>query len=394
MRSLNNKGVLLGIFGVVLLCFSNCKENKQTLKQNNTVIPEATFNSNLLDSSFDTIIEGKAVKLCWLKTPNLKLAITNYGGRLVGLWTRDKSGQFTDVVIGRGSTRAYIEGPESYFGATIGRVGNRIAKGKFTINEKEYTIIPNNNENALHGGEHGFQDKVWNAQQPNGHTLILSYTSPDMEEGFPGTLMAKVTYTLTENNSLLMQYEATTNKPTIVNLTNHAYFNLNGEGSGSILNHQLQIHAEKFTPVDTHLIPTGELRNIADTPFDFSKPHAIGDRIKMDNEQLTFGGGYDHNFVVNSKKLNEMKHAARVVGDKSGIVMDVFTKEPGIQFYSGNFMKSENRLKSGAKDDFRSAFCLETQHFPDAPNQLNFPTILLNPFETYHTVSEYAFSIL
>ncbi|MFT6994444.1 MAG: aldose 1-epimerase [Maribacter sp.] len=394
MRSLNNKGVLLGIFGVVLLCFSNCKENKQTLKQNNTVIPEATFNSNLLDSSFDTIIEGKAVKLCWLKTPNLKLAITNYGGRLVGLWTRDKSGQFTDVVIGRGSTRAYIEGPESYFGATIGRVGNRIAKGKFTINEKEYTIIPNNNENALHGGEHGFQDKVWNAQQPNGHTLILSYTSPDMEEGFPGTLMAKVTYTLTENNSLLMQYEATTNKPTIVNLTNHAYFNLNGEGSGSILNHQLQIHAEKFTPVDTHLIPTGELRNIADTPFDFSKPHAIGDRIKMDNEQLTFGGGYDHNFVVNSKKLNEMKHAARVVGDKSGIVMDVFTKEPGIQFYSGNFMNSENRLKSGAKDDFRSAFCLETQHFPDAPNQLNFPTILLNPFETYHTVSEYAFSIL
>lgn len=394
MRSLNNKGVLLGIFGGVLLCFSNCKENKQTLKQNNTVIPEATFNPNLLDSSFDTIIEGKAVKLCWLKTPNLKLAITNYGGRLVGLWTRDKSGQFTDVVIGRGSTRAYIEGPESYFGATIGRVGNRIAKGKFTINEKEYTIIPNNNENALHGGEHGFQDKVWNAQQPNGHTLILSYTSPDMEEGFPGTLMAKVTYTLTKNNSLLMEYEATTNKPTIVNLTNHAYFNLNGEGSGSILNHQLQIHAEKFTPVDTHLIPTGELRNIADTPFDFSKPHAIGDRIKMDNEQLTFGGGYDHNFVVNSKKLNEMKHAARVVGDKSGIVMDVFTKEPGIQFYSGNFMNSENRLKSGAKDDFRSAFCLETQHFPDAPNQLNFPTILLNPFETYHTVSEYAFSIL
>lgn len=394
MRSLNNKGVLLGIFGVVLLCFSNCKENKQTLKQNNTVIPEATFNSNLLDSSFDTIIEGKAVKLCWLKTPNLKLAITNYGGRLVGLWTRDKSGQFTDVVIGRGSTRAYVEGPESYFGATIGRVGNRIAKGKFTINEKEYTIIPNNNENALHGGEHGFQDKVWNAQQPNGHTLILSYTSPDMEEGFPGTLMAKVTYTLTKNNSLLMEYEATTNKPTIVNLTNHAYFNLNGEGSGSILNHQLQIHAEKFTPVDTHLIPTGELRNVADTPFDFSKPHAIGDRIKMDNEQLTFGGGYDHNFVVNNKKLNEMKHAARVIGDKSGIVMDVFTKEPGIQFYSGNFMKSENKLKSGAKDDFQSAFCLETQHFPDAPNQLNFPTTLLNPLETYRTVSEYAFSSL
>ncbi|MFT6934595.1 MAG: aldose 1-epimerase [Maribacter sp.] len=387
MRSLNYKGVLLGIFGVVLLCFSNCKEN-------NTVIPEATFNSNLLDSSFDTIIEGKPVKLYWLKTPNLKLAITNYGGRLVGLWTPNKSGKFTDVIVGRGSTRAYVEGPESYFGATIGRVGNRIAKGKFTINQKEYTIIPNNNENALHGGEHGFQDKVWNAHQPNVHSLILSYTSPDMEEGFPGTLIAEVTYTLTENNSLLMEYEATTNKATIVNLTNHAYFNLNGEGSGSILNHQLQIHAEKFTPVDTHLIPTGELRNVAETPFDFSESHTIGKRIEMVNEQLAFGGGYDHNFVLSKHKPNAMKHAAKVIGDKSGIVMDVYTKEPGIQFYSGNFMNSENILKSGAKDDFRSAFCLETQHFPDAPNQLNFPIILLNPFETYRTVTEYAFSIL
>jgi aldose 1-epimerase len=387
MRSLNYKGVLLGIFGVVLLCFSNCKEN-------NTVIPEATFNSNLLDSSFDTIIEGKPVKLYWLKTPNLKLAITNYGGRLVGLWTPNNSGKFTDVIVGRGSTRAYVEGPESYFGATIGRVGNRIAKGKFTINQKEYTIIPNNNENALHGGEHGFQDKVWNAHQPNVHSLILSYTSPDMEEGFPGTLIAEVTYTLTENNSLLMEYEATTNKATIVNLTNHAYFNLNGEGSGSILNHQLQIHAEKFTPVDTHLIPTGELRNVAETPFDFSESHTIGKRIEMVNEQLAFGGGYDHNFVLSKHKPNAMKHAAKVIGDKSGIVMDVYTKEPGIQFYSGNFMNSENILKSGAKDDFRSAFCLETQHFPDAPNQLNFPIILLNPFETYRTVTEYAFSIL
>jgi aldose 1-epimerase len=387
MRSLNYKGVLLGIFGVVLLCFSNCKEN-------NTVIPEATFNSNLLDSSFDTIIEGKPVKLYWLKTPNLKLAITNYGGRLVGLWTPNKSGKFTDVIVGRGSTRAYVEGPESYFGATIGRVGNRIAKGKFTINQKEYTIIPNNNENALHGGEHGFQDKVWNAHQPNVHSLILSYTSPDMEEGFPGTLIAEVTYTLTENNSLLMEYEATTNKATIVNLTNHAYFNLNGEGSGSILNHQLQIHAEKFTPVDTHLIPTGELRNVAETPFDFSESHTIGKQIEMVNEQLAFGGGYDHNFVLSKHKPNAMKHAAKVIGDKSGIVMDVYTKEPGIQFYSGNFMNSENILKSGAKDDFRSAFCLETQHFPDAPNQLNFPIILLNPFETYRTVTEYAFSIL
>ena len=393
MISLNNKGVLLGILGVALLCFTNCKENKQTLKQKNTVIPGA-FNSKVLDSSFDTIIKGKHVKLYWLKTPQLKLAITNYGGRLVGLWTRDKSGKFTDVIIGRGSTKEYVKGPESYFGATIGRVGNRIAKGKFTIKKKEYTILPNNNVNALHGGEHGFQDKVWNAHQPDVHTLTLNYTSPDMEEGFPGTLIAEVTFTLTKNNSLLMEYKATTNKPTIVNLTNHAYFNLNGEGSGSILNHKLQIHAEKFTPVDTHLIPTGELRNVAETPFDFSESHTIGKRIEMNNEQLVFGGGYDHNFVLSKHKPNVMKHAAKVIGDKSGIVMDVYTKEPGIQFYSGNFMNSENILKSGAKDDFRSAFCLETQHFPDAPNQLNFPAILLNPFETYRTVSEYAFSIL
>ena len=256
----------------------------------------------------------------------------------------------------------------------------------------EYSVVPNNNENALHGGENGFQDKVWDAEQPDTKTLILRYTSPDMEEGFPGNLTVKVTYSLTDNRAVRMEYEATTDKATVVNLTNHTYFNLNGEGSGSILNHSLQLYADQFTPVDQGLIPTGELKNVKGTPFDFKDFNTIGSRIDEEDRQLAFGGGYDHNFVLNGTKSNGMNHAATVVGDKSGIVMDVYTLEPGIQFYCGNFMDSENTLKSGAKDDYRTAFCLETQHFPDSPNQQGFPSITLRPGEVYHTVSAYKFS--
>jgi aldose 1-epimerase len=321
------------------------------------------------------------------------MAMTNYGGRIVGLWTTDKNGKMTDVVIGRGSAKAYVEGPESYFGATIGRVGNRIAKGKFKIDGKEYSITPNNNENALHGGEHGFQDKVWEADLTNDYTLVLQYTSPDGEEGFPGELDAKVTYSLIDDQTLRIEYVATTDKPTVVNLTNHAYFNLNGEGSGTVLDHQVQIFAEQFTPVDKGLIPIGKLRDVENTPFDFTSPHTIGERIDSDNEQLKFGGGYDHNYVLGSKRANGMNHAAKVIGDQSGIVMEVFTEEPGVQFYTGNFMNSENTLKSGAKDAKRTAFCLETQHFPNAPNHPEFPSIELQPGDTYSTVTEYTFSV-
>jgi len=354
---------------------------------------EKTVETSLKESDFDTEIDGKPVNLYWLKNGDLQVAMTNYGGRIVGLWTPDQNGKMTDVVLGRGSTEAYVDGPELYLGATIGRVGNRIAKGKYEVGGKEYSIFLNNNENALHGGEHGFQDKVWEADQPNDYTLVLEYASPDGEEGFPGTLDTKVTYSLIDGHTLKIEYEAETDKPTVVNLTNHAYFNLNGEGSGSILDHQLQIYADEFTPVDGGLIPSGEMRKVEGTPFDFTSPHTIGERIDADNEQLEHGGGYDHNYVLGSKKENGMNHAAKVIGDKSGIVMQVYTEEPGVQFYTGNFMASENSLKSGAKDAKRTAFCLETQHFPDAPNHPDFPSIELKPGETYNTVTEYTFSV-
>ncbi len=388
-----NKMYSIGFLAVTMLLVS-CKESKEKedMKEETKAASEATFEIPLNASDFETEIDGKPVELYTLKRGELQMAMTNYGGRIVGLWAPDKNGKMTDVVIGRGSLRAYIDGPESYFGATIGRVGNRIAKGKFKVQGKEYSIKPNNNANALHGGENGFQDKVWEANMPNDYTLVLRYTSPDGEEGFPGELDAKVTYSLVDDHTLKMEYEASTDKATVVNLTNHSYFNLNGEGSGSILDHEIQIYADKFTPVDEGLIPTGELRDVEGTPFDFTSPHTIGERIDSDNEQLKFGGGYDHNFVLGSKRGNGMNHVAKVMGDQSGIIMDVYTEEPGVQFYTGNFMDSKNALKSGAKDGKRTAFCLETQHFPDAPNHPDFPSIELKPGETYNTVTEYSFS--
>ncbi|MER3373306.1 MAG: aldose epimerase family protein [Allomuricauda sp.] len=374
---------------IVLLCIS-CK-TKQEKKIKSDALPTAIV-SILKDKDFNTTIGGKSVKLYWLQRKDLKMAMTNYGGRIISLFVQDKNGNAIDVNIGRSSIKEYMESPEAYFGATIGRVGNRIANGRFSISGNKYTLPTNDNKNTLHGGYKGFQDVVWDAEQPNGHTLILTYTSPDMEEGFPGNLQTRVTYSLTEDNAVTIEYEATTDKPTVVNLTNHAYFNLNGEGSGSILNHKLQIDADRFTPVDAGLIPTGELREVASTPFDFRKPHTIGKRIEAVNEQLEFGKGYDHNYVLNRDE-NGLHKAAKVVGDKSGVVMEVFTEEPGIQFYSGNFLASKNTLKSGAKDDFRTAFCLETQHFPDTPNHPEFPSIQLNLGETYHTVTEYRFSV-
>ena len=380
---------------IAVMALMACKNtNKKEINPETANINTRTAVENTLQQkNFDTIIDGKPVKLYWLENKDLKMAITNYGGRIVALWTPDQHGDLVDVSIGYDNIKDYVESDESYFGATIGRVGNRIAKGKFSLDGTAYSVVPNNNENALHGGEHGFQDKVWDAEQPNPKTLVLRYTSPDMEEGFPGNLVVKVTYSLTDTNTVKMEYEATTDKTTVVNLTNHTYFNLNGEGSGSILNHSLQLYADQFTPVDRGLIPTGELKDVQGTPFDFREPHTIGERIGEEDRQLEFGGGYDHNFVLNGTKFNGMNRAATVVGDASGIVMEVYTQEPGIQFYCGNFMASENTLKSGAKDDYRTAFCLETQHFPDAPNQPEFPSIILRPGEVYHTVSEYKFTV-
>lgn len=381
---------LLIFIGVVTSCKENTDQKK--IKDVENKAAATNFNSHLKGASFDTIINDKPVKLYWLKNQQIKLAITNYGGRFVGLWVLDKNLDYTDVVVGFEKIEDYINSTEPYFGATIGRVGNRLAKGKFEINGKQYQTSINNGPNALHGGKNGYQNVVWEAQQTNDSTLVLTYLSPDMEEGFPGNLQNKVTYSL-DNNVVKMDYEATTDQPTLVNLTNHAFFNLNGEGSGTILNHQLQIYADAYTSIDADLIPTGNIESVKDTPFDFNNPQNIGEQISVDNEQLKNGAGYDHNYVLYKKNKGRLYHAATVIGDESRIKMDVYTQEPGLQFYSGNFMQSKNTFKTGVKDDFRTAFCLETQHFPDAPNQPNFPSIILNPEDTYHSHSEYRFTI-
>ena len=344
--------------------------------------------------NFETTIDGKQTDLYILKNHSgMQAAITNYGGRLVSLLVPDKNGKLTDVVVGFKSVKDYENSTEPYFGATIGRFGNRIAKGKFTLDGKQYTLFTNNGANTLHGGKKGFQAVVWDANQVNDSTLELTYLSKDMEEGFPGNLNVKVTYSLTPNDGFKCEYEATTDKKTVINLTNHAFFNLNGEGRGSILNHTVKIYADKYTPVDTGLIPTGKLAPVAGTPFDFTKPTTIGERIEADNEQLKNGNGYDHNFVLNGTKVDGLNHAATVIGDKSGIVMNVYTEEPGLQFYSGNFMQGKNIFSNGSKDDFRTAFAMETQHFPDSPNQSSFPSTELKPGDVYKTSTVYVFSV-
>jgi aldose 1-epimerase len=298
-----------------------------------------------------------------------------------------------DVVVGFESVQKYVSSKEPYFGATIGRYGNRIAKGKFNLDGKTYTLALNNGRNTLHGGKKGFQNVVWDAEMIDANAVRFSYLSKDGEEGYPGNLNVKVTYTLTDNDELQIEYEATTDKRTVVNLTNHAFFNLNGEGSGTINNHVLQINADQYTPVDSTLIPTGKIEPVAGTPFDFRKPATIGARLEEQNDQLKFGKGYDHNFVLNANPSQGLNHAATVVGDQSGITMQIFTEEPGLQFYGGNFMKSKNTFKNGSKDDFRTAFCLETQHFPDSPNEPSFPSTVLDPGKKYQTKSVYKFSV-
>jgi aldose 1-epimerase len=372
-------------------CGNGNKENSTTSEQKSD--STNVINVTLPDrKAFQDTIDGKMTDVYILKNKNgMTAAVTNYGGRLVGFWVPDKNGKMTDVVVGLGSVQEYVTSTEPYFGATIGRYGNRIANGKFSLDGKEYTLFKNNGPNTLHGGKKGFQYVVWDANQPNDSTLELHYLSKDMEEGFPGNLDVRVTYSLTGNNELKFDYIATTDKKTVVNLTNHAFFNLNGEGSGTINNHVLQINADQYTPVDSTLIPTGKNETVQGTPFDFKNPTAIGARINdTANIQLKNGAGYDHNFVLNGTGL---KQAAIVTGDRSGIVMAINTQEPGLQFYGGNFMKSKNTFKGGAKDDFRTAFCLETQHFPDSPNQPGFPSTVLEPGKTYQTTSVYQFSV-
>ncbi|MBL7871486.1 MAG: galactose mutarotase [Cyclobacteriaceae bacterium] len=321
----------------------------------------------------------------------LVAVITPFGGKVMSLWVPDKTGKLGDVVLGYDLADEYING-NPFFGALVGRYGNRIARGKFSLDGKEYQLATNNGTNALHGGPGGFHNVLWQKKNITSNQVVLTYLSNDGEEGYPGTLNTQISYTLTDDNELMIDYEAVTDAPTIVNLTHHSYFNLAGEGNGDILNHLMMIHAEKFLPVDTGLIPTGELNVVKGTPFDFTKPTPIGQRINEIDEQLKNGKGYDHNWVL-KKNGNELSLAATVAEPTSGRMMEVWTTEPGLQFYSGNFLDGTNIGKGGKKYNYRTGFCLEAQHFPDSPNHPNFPSTILKPGETYRQKTIYKFKI-
>lgn len=342
---------------------------------------------------FGKTADGTPVDIYTLtNTKGVEARIMTYGGIVVSLKVPDRNGKFDDVELGFDSLDPYLKG-HPFFGALVGRYGNRIGKGKFTIDGKEYSLLVNNGENHLHGGKLGFDKKVWKAKSgksADGPTLELKYTSADMEEGYPGKLDVTVVYTLTEDNGLKIDYTAKTSKPTHVNLTNHSYFNLAGAGNGLILDHEMMINADNATKVDKGLIPTGEIVSIKGTDMDFTKPVKIGARIDSTMEQLAWGIGYDHNYVINGGGKS-LTMAARVYEPTSGRVMEVFTTEPGVQFYTGNHL-AVPAGKGGKPYPKRSGFCLETQHYPDTPNKPNFPTTLLKPGETYRTTTIYKFS--
>ena len=341
---------------------------------------------------FGKMPDGTPVEIFTLNDGAYEARIATYGGVVVSLKVPDRSGNRADVVLGFDNLDGYVTNfngtSDAFFGAIIGRYANRIAHGTFTLDGKKYSLPLNNGENSLHGGPHGFNNVVWKAK-PIANGVELTYLSKDGEAGYPGNLSAMVRYTLIKSD-LRIEYSATTDKDTVVNLTNHSYFNLAGQGN--ILNHQLTLHASRFTPVDAGLIPTGELKPVESTPFDFRKPTAVGARINADDEQLHLGHGYDHNWVLDSGG-EKMAEAAEVYDPSSGRVLKVLTDQPGIQFYSGNFLDGSIKGKGGRPDELHAALCLETQHFPDSPNHPDFPTTELKPGQRYHTVTVYRFSV-
>lgn len=390
--NINLKSISAGLFVAGIVGLTACNQAPKSGSAGTTADTAAVTYAIPDSAGFQDTIEGKKVELYTLKNKNgMEAAFTNFGGRLVSLLVPDKKGKMVDVVEGFDSVKTYQEAADAFYGATIGRYGNRIGKGQFKIDGKSYQLTINNGANTLHGGKVGFDSHVWDAKKLNDQSIEIDYLSKDGDQGFPGNLKVKVIYALQDDNSMKISYEATTDKPTVINLTNHAYWNLNGCGSGTILNHVLQINADNYTPVDTALIPTGKIEAVKGTPFDFNTPTAIGLRIEQLNIQLKCGKGYDHNFVLNKHDLSQP--ITTVIGDKTGIQMQVFTEEPGIQFYSGNFMAGKHTVKGGAKDDHRTGFCLETQHFPDSPNEPSFPSTELKPGQTYKTVSIYKFSV-
>lgn len=344
-------------------------------------------------TTFGTTPDGD-VDLFSLKNKNgMEVKITNFGGIITSIIVPDRNGKMADIVLGFDTLSQYLES-HLYFGAIIGRYGNRVANGRFKLDNNEYTLVKNNGENHLHGGTKGFDKVIWEAREihyQNNIGVEMTYTSPDMEEGYPGNLEVVVQYALNNDNQLFIAYKARADKKTLCNLTNHSYFNLAGEGNGTILNHELTVNAHQMTPTDEGMIPTGELQSVKETPFDFEYATAIGKRIDEDNQQLKNGNGYDHNFVLNKRKNNE--RAAALFDSKSGRFMEVFTSEPGMQVYTANWLDGSLVGKSGKPYLKRGAICLETQHFPDSPNQPNFPSTLLEPNELYSTLTTYKFSV-
>ncbi len=348
---------------------------------------------SVTEQPWGTTKHGEKVTLYTLRNSRgMEARIADYGGTIVSLTAPDREGQFADVALGFDTLQDY-ETRSPFFGCVAGRYANRIGKGRFTLDGQEYALAVNNGQNHLHGGKAGFDKKVWKSRaikKASGVGVEMKYTSPAMEEGYPGTLTCTMTYVLTNENSLEIEYSATTDAPTVVNLTNHNYFNLAGEGSGPIVNHVVTINADAYTPTDAGLIPTGEVAPVSGTPLDFTTPQRIGARIGSSFQAIRYGQGYDHNFVLRGGP--GLKTAARAKDPKSGRVLEVLTTEPGVQFYTGNHMKKLAGCKNGHTYDFRHGFCFETQHFPDSPNKASFPSTVLRPGDTYQHTCIYKFS--
>ncbi len=374
------------LLAVLHLAFISCNNSEPSVFTNTV--------SNIDTNKFSEIVDGKQVELYTLVGENgIGMKVTNFGARVVALCVPNAKGEPVDVVLGFDNLNDYqTTEPETFFGATIGRYGNRIANGRFEIDGQTYQLAQNNGINHLHGGPKGYFDVVWDAQQVSDSKIIFTYLSLDGEEGYPGNLDITMTYELTSDNEFTIEYTATTDKATVCNLTHHSFFNLNGEESNTINDHELTIHANYTTPVDAGLIPDGTITAVSGTPFDFTNPTIIGKNLNADNDQLRFGSGYDHNWVLNRNDEGIML-AATLYSPNTGIQMDVLTDQPGLQFYGGNFLDGTTVGKSGKPYVFRSALCLETQHFPDSPNQPEFPTTILRPEDTYKHVCTYRFSV-
>lgn len=351
--------------------------------------------SGLAFADFDKLIDGKQTALYALSNKNgMEVAITNYGAKIVSILTPDKTGSLIDVVTGHNSIDEYLVSEEPYFGAVCGRYANRIAKGSFILDGIVYDKLAiNNGPNSLHGGIKGFNFQVWTVEQVDKHAIQLTYISPDGEEGFPGNLKTTITYTLTDSNELVIKYHATTDKPTVLNLTNHSYFNLSGAGDAYIGDHLLTINADSYLPTDNTAIPYGDAASVSDTPMDFRDPIEIGLRINDNFEQLIFGKGYDHTYVLNKKEAGELSYCARCESPKTGIVMEVYTTEPGVQLYTSNWTTGNFVAKNGQRYPERCAFCLETQHFPDSPNKPAYPSTVLRPGESFDSQTVFTFSV-